>query len=287
MGNNFDKTINGFCEGTIYGHPPEYLNSFTSIFITIVGAIGLFGSINTDICAKILYSGMVVNGIGSFGYHWTNYMGWRYLDEFSMLLIVLGGFISILVSVSQKFNIGKRVNAPLKQFYSNAIYSVLFLVIITHSVASFTLDTLDNVIGFRILFGSFLLITAISFIIISRDNKIIYNSLTNEYDAIPKYIIRYNYIGIITITIASLMWMISELLCGVANFEWIKYIPGHAIWHIGLAIGGFYLVQYNAYVNATYFGDKHCAEFITSTWYYKLLPRVDYRYLQESFEYII
>jgi hypothetical protein len=289
MGNNFTQVTKGFCEGTIYGHPPEYLNSVTSLCITLFGAVGLFGSINADIPAKILYAGMVFNGIGSFGYHWTNYMGWRYLDEYSMLLIALGGFISILVNISHKLKLGRNTNlqSGIHNAYKNALYGTLFLITVAYIVISCTLDAIGNIDAFRVLFGSFLLLAVISFIIIGRDSHITYDPLTDSYTTMPEYILKYNRMGLIIIVVASLMWLISELLCGVNNFGWVRYVPGHAIWHIGLGIGGFYLMQFSVYINAGQFGDKHCAEFITSGWYYKLLPRVDYRYLHESLEYII
>ena len=80
-----------FCESKILGLP-EYINSFTSLFISFFGIYGLQNK-NNDIFVDIMYSTISILGIGSFGYHYTGTIGWALCDEVPMIVAVFIGII--------------------------------------------------------------------------------------------------------------------------------------------------------------------------------------------------
>lgn len=76
---------NGFCENLIDGYP-EYFNSVTSIFISLIGLWGLFSSkVKSDILFNI-HTYFTLAGIGSFLFHYVGYSFYGRLDTIPMLL---------------------------------------------------------------------------------------------------------------------------------------------------------------------------------------------------------
>jgi len=253
---NFDTKTHGFCERMLYGgYPPEYINAFTSLFLTFSGLMGLFASNNVNTLGKIYYASFVVNGIGSFGYHWTNYIGWRYIDEFSMVILALASLLSVTNCLINKICLHKH-------WRKSSMYSISTLIIVSYLIITLVFDSLDDVISFRYSFGVFLAVAAIEVSILTYLNR-----------DIKSDILKYNYIGFGLIALSCIMWSFIELLCYNQSTAWVKYIPGHAIWHIGLSFGGYYLAQIIDYITAL---DLDCyPKFITTSWYQKLYPKID------------
>lgn len=73
---NFFKYDHSFCEAKLWGKAPEYVNSFTSLFISLVGLYGIKVNKHSNNYVFLLYSALIINGIMSFFYHWTNQIGW-------------------------------------------------------------------------------------------------------------------------------------------------------------------------------------------------------------------
>ena len=53
--------------------------------------------------------------------------------------------------------------------------------------------------------------------------------------------------AIFLITIGGVSWIITENLCH--SFGIMKYLLGHAIWHICVALGGYYISLVPIYIN--------------------------------------
>jgi hypothetical protein len=88
-----------FCEGKIFGIP-EYINAFSSLFISCMGLIGIILNDASDIYYMIHYL-LVVNGIASFGYHWTLEWGWKLMDQSSMLILICIGNYMLYNKISK------------------------------------------------------------------------------------------------------------------------------------------------------------------------------------------
>lgn len=97
-----------FCESKLYGGSPEYINSFTSLFLTYYGFKGLINNYNTNIPIKMLYVSLFICGFSSFGFHWTGVIGWAFLDQFSMVLIALSSLIAMTSEIIGSY---KHINS--------------------------------------------------------------------------------------------------------------------------------------------------------------------------------
>ena len=84
---NFLDYDHSFCEANLYGGAPEYINSFTSLIISLIGLFGLKYNVHFNNDIYMLYVNLFINGFMSFGYHWTNMLGFGLLDRFGMILI--------------------------------------------------------------------------------------------------------------------------------------------------------------------------------------------------------
>jgi len=56
---------------------------------------------------------------------------------------------------------------------------------------------------------------------------------------LPTIIFYYGLKGIALISIAGISWIITENLCN--KYSIMKYLFGHAIWHIAVSLGGYYI----------------------------------------------
>ena len=87
---------------------------------------------------------------------------------------------------------------------------------------------LHNEIMFNNLF-CFFLASILVFLIICR----------LKYSYIPRIIFYYGFKGIVLISVAGISWIITENFCD--KYIIMKYLYGHAIWHIAVSIGGYYI----------------------------------------------
>jgi hypothetical protein len=109
-----------FCESKIFGKP-EYINAFTSLFISIIPFFFKFPQITSF---KRIFFILFLNGLSSFYYHMKlDWIG-KQLDELTMILIVYI-FILKLIIIMHK----------LKLFY---FIDFLFLIIfVINSISQF------------------------------------------------------------------------------------------------------------------------------------------------------
>lgn len=218
---DFYNLDHSFCEINIYGKLPEYMNSLSSLFLSFFGCVGIiYNNKNSNI--NNIYSGLIINGISSFMYHFTNQIGWGLLDRFSMILITIPCF-NIITDLFKLTKIKKEILRIIINIY----LSVLMTVTGLHQEALF-----------NILFSFYLIGLCIFMYIIKYNNK---------YYSIPKKIINNGIFGTFLIIFAVIFWIITEKLC--YKFSFIKYMYGHAFWHFGVSYGGYLisLVPYYYY----------------------------------------
>lgn len=224
---NFDDYDHPFCEANIYGQPPEYFNSYSSLFLTFIGCYAmtinrpfLFES-NYD-SAKyndifMLYASLTINGLMSFLYHYTNWIGWGLMDRFSMVLIATYSFNSF-------------TNALYTFDLCQPFYNLVRLFQISYLTILLTITGLHNEHLFNILFGIFLLGLIIFMFQIT---------FSRQRNYISQEIIFYGWKGVLLIYLAGITWIITENLCN--EFFIMKYLMGHTFWHFGVGLGGYYI----------------------------------------------
>jgi hypothetical protein len=215
-----------FCESLVYatGQHPEYLNSISSLFITLIGLNGLFKP-NINFYIQMLYSALAVNGVTSCFYHWFNSIGWGLLDRMSMILIALSSTVLFMVHLDKFIKLDKWNQSQSKFLInlSHLFVTCYFTILLTISGLH-----LENV--FNILFGLFLASLLVFMMIINKHK-------TNLH--IPLQIIDFGWSGIKYISLSGIFWIGTENLC--THIWFVKYLFGHVLWHVFVSYGGYLL----------------------------------------------
>jgi len=241
---DFNEIDHSFCESTIYGNPPEYINSISALFLSFIGFFGIM--MNKKINKiKFVYSAMIINGLCSFMYHYTNSIGWGLMDRFSMVLIAIPCyFLSLdffnLSKKSEPFGYERDLSLPKELI---RIFITLYITILLTSIG------LHNETLFNYLFG-FFLISIFFFLMYLESN--------NKKLLIPRNILNIGWKGIFYLITAGIFWILTEKLC--YKYYFIKYLFGHSFWHIGISYGGYlmslvpvYLYDKDNYLKLDYY----------------------------------
>lgn len=199
------NVIHNFCESRLNNNcPPELLNSYSSLFISIIPFI--YGFPKNDIFYNIAIL-LFFNGFASFYYHYTLSWFGKQGDEISMIMSVFYGLWGLLKLYYTKHDFN------IKKFHTyngiNLIFQVLFIMINTKSKYDYL---------FPIIFGGN--IAAVLYYI--HNVSIKYN---HSY-----------YKNLSVSCVGALCWIISEIHCTPIT----KY--GHVIWHILFPLGFYRLV---------------------------------------------
>jgi hypothetical protein len=214
---NFLDYDHSFCEATLYGKAPEYINAFTSLFISLVGLIGIKYNHHHIYDIYILYSALLLNGIFSFGYHWTNNIGFGHLDRYTMILIAYASISGGLKEIHYLYKL------------SNKSYKTAIFLQQTYITILMVLCALKYLEIFNALFGIFLgLILVFIKLVDNKKSELNYKIINT---------IKYAWYGICMISFAGISWIIIEKLCNTFNI--MKYLHGHAFWHIFVSFGGY------------------------------------------------
>jgi len=219
---NFNSHDHNFCESTIYSNEPhpEYLNALSSLFITFIGINGLIKP-NIHFLLSILYTGLVVNGITSCFYHWTNTIGWGILDRMSMILIAMSSINLFVNKINYIIILEKWKRIILINRLIILLVTIYFTILLT--IAGLHMETL-----FNICFGLFL------------SSLIVFIHLIDKHQLnlrIPNSIISLGWSGVKYILVSGAFWILTENLCH--SFTIIKYMFGHVWWHFFVSYGGY------------------------------------------------
>ncbi len=213
---NFYAKDHPFCEYYIYNNIPEYFNSFSSLFISFVGIFGLIYN-NYVNQVNYLYVSLIINGITSFMYHWTNNIGWGLMDRFSMILFPLYTF-HIINKIMNKFNFDKLTHYTYK-------FITLFYITSLLTITGLHNEELFNIFFGIYLFNLFLYVFYVEFI----DKKL----------NVDKKILKLAWKGIGYILFSGIAWILTESFCHDVWF--FKYLMGHTFWHYFVSFGGYYI----------------------------------------------
>jgi hypothetical protein len=214
---SFYSHDHSFCEAAIYGGPPEYINSITSLFISFIGFFGISKNKHSNNDIYLLYGALFLNGFMSFAYHWTNYLGFGLLDRFTMILIAYPAVSSSIKELLFLY--------PIELFYKKIILvikQIYFTLLITFCALGY--EELFN--G---LFGLFLVTTLVFMHLVNNKRRTLSFQIYKT--------IRFGLIGTYMIIFAGILWIVVEKLC--FKFPTMKYVQGHAFWHIFVSLGGY------------------------------------------------
>jgi len=220
---NFYEYDHVFCEASIYNNGAEYINSISALFISFIGLFGLYFNSYHSINIDMLYYSLIINGITSCIYHHTHLIGWGLLDRNSMIYIS-----------TYCFSIFLEILMTKKRF----IFDILQFIIVNYLTILSTITGLHNELVFNNLFG-FFLFSILIFIV----------TCSIRFQNVPKIIFYYSFKGIFFITIAGISWIITENLC--SEYVIMKYLYGHAVWHLAVSLGGYYISLLPIYIIKT------------------------------------
>lgn len=207
---NYDYEITKFCEKKIYPNQPEYFNSITAIYISIISLYFLRRTHNLSNNTILVYYCICINGLSSFLYHWYSWYIFKLFDEFSMIIPIWLGISSILFD----FNI------PIPYIGLLTLYNIILLVFDVFVV-------FDNYFPIFLTL-ELLLLFPLFYYSVKKYNKI-RNFPTLFKDGL---------IGITVCSVSGIIWFVTELKCN-------KYLLfGHPLWHIGFSTGICYIITY-------------------------------------------
>jgi hypothetical protein len=205
-----------FCEFYIYNKAPEYINATTSLMLVFYGMKGLLMFRKAVSHQRMLYMAFLVNGLTSCMYHSTNWIGWGLMDRFSMLLIAWNCYMLFL----EVLRAHTRIWAPLLDCMRFGITMYMTVMM--------TIAGLHNEPLFDTLFGTFLgsLILVLGMVSCMRRTFPLSSSILKD-----------GWKGVGYIGMAGAAWILTEKWC--LSYVVLKYVMGHAVWHVGVSYGGF------------------------------------------------
>lgn len=229
----FTEYDHQFCESKLWGkNNPEIFNCLSCIFMILVSYYGLQYSHLSSSGFFVLIN-LAINGMLSFLYHFTGSIGWGILDRLSMVLIAYFSLIMmgklVLIILFRHHNYENYKLIKNTKIYINIFISIYIITLLT--TCSLHSENL-----FNILFGLFLafitIFTFIANIIFKNEDFVNLNKFKN--------LTYHSKLGCFLFIFGSLFWIAIEELCNT-NFIY-KYLMGHAIWHLCMAFGAYYLV---------------------------------------------
>jgi len=245
----FNTIDHHFCEGNILG-VPEVLNSFTSLIFSFFGFYGLcsnyFININyvhdTNIfITNFIYSIFFVIGIGSFGYHWTQYLGWALMDETPMIVSLFTGLLYIEYTnhLLNKINSNILINSYDTNKYLYNLFYKLSSIFLTYCMFSFiTINPFNN---YRKLFPFF---WACSLIIFSFRFLNLVNTFDNHFNKNVSHFVKYQ---VLITYIGGIIWCFTEIVCNY-NHNLLLLI-GHPLWHFIIGYAFYNIIQIIYFIN--------------------------------------
>ena len=269
-----------FCESLIYG-APEYVNSFTSLFILFIGLYLLYNNAKmNDIIIRFISGSIAVTGIGSFIYHWTLWKSTGLLDTIPMLLAAYSSsYLCFDIILYKYIKMGKK-NDKLYELLVNII-CLIILCFLYISIMITAIDSSNN-IYFVILFllPNIIIIFAALFMRFytfyeyyndDNGNIELCNNIKHSFYSII--------LGLSCILFFALLWFVTELNCKKEKYNWIKYLYTHGFWHIGMSFGYYHLMIFFIFMNSLIKGKNPIYRYKPSGFYrylYIILPIIDY-----------
>lgn len=212
---DYDAVVNKFCEKRLWGNP-EVNSAVSALFITYTGYVGFRHSVIVNTLCYHLLSLLIINGIGSFLYHWWGWYIFKHMDEVPMIVAVWFGIIHILNSYHSK---------------------LMFLLCDVVFVTILTINTIpDFQIFFPVLFGVPLA---------SMVPLICYEISQHTHRLHKKKALLLAAKGIVMCCCSAILWVVSEMYCSVLLFF------AHSLWHIGMALGLYHVIIALNYLDVT------------------------------------
>jgi hypothetical protein len=216
-----------FCEAQSGGYP-EYSSAFSALVLSLMGFYGLFISMHfhCDI-ASYVYIGFVVNGIGSFGLHYTGTIGFGLVDMLSLVFIVSQlaclSFETCVYPVICTLPDPTRTSKRLYHLVKMGMRTLLFGTLVFIFILDTTNDRRDAT---RFLF----VCAGIGYSGLLLSLYVTWHSHL-QTDPNRQVLFRMTWISFLSMFLGAFSWFTELILCPAYRSYW-RYIPTHALWHI-------------------------------------------------------
>ena len=225
---DFNQKQKGFCESYLWKSEREYINTFSSLFMSYLGIKGINQKDNS-LSDNFLFSCLFVNGIFSGFNHWTKKKGFSYLDGLTMIIPV--SYANLIIYEFYLKEISK--NDGLKK-----LYNLLFSSIIT---VPLVLSEFSKYFNYVFLVLS-LMLTGFFYVLNQYRNTL---TDQEDLDCIDNINACFGK-GVLYVIIGAGCWFVSEPKCqndkiSQETKEKLARLHLHFVWHI-FAGYGFYLM---------------------------------------------
>jgi hypothetical protein len=244
----FTEIDHGFCEsvGEILPYP-EIFNSYSSMAMSVFGLIGLLLTLRYKRVHDIRFicGLLVVNGVGSFYYHYTQQIGWALIDELSMMLAVALGLNSMYTMIINSLHLPVSQNVySYRAIHNHITYKGLltlalsFYVILIYPMSIF--DETREWFPMIFTIPMMCLIPGCVYIyFVHYRNSYVYKPNNKSYENNGGDLLLN---GLKWALFASTVWGFTEPLC--QTYQFMKYFHTHVIWHVFISYGMFLLIMF-------------------------------------------
>ena len=115
------------------GNPPEWINTFTSLFLSYFGLVGLFKLQYSITIWKFIFSFITIVGLGSVMFHATLFVGFGLTDALPMVLtttfMAFSSIDTILYTIYRRNTKTRNIYRYNQLTNISAFLTTLFLVI--------------------------------------------------------------------------------------------------------------------------------------------------------------
>jgi hypothetical protein len=267
---------------------PEYLNSLTSCFIVFVGLHMLLFNQHDSQLLKVVAAHFALNGMASFLYHWTGYDSALTIDGYTMMNAAWLSCGFVLEEITSFMVIGgcaTRQQGGLTHAMLNGasqprrvlrrVLRTLYWLLVCFVPAAFLLaleppwrsQVGDISTLFIAAFALPILLMLLLNLVLMR--KGIEHATLQHFPALADGVRtladarRRFFVGLVLVLLGVFAWVLAEGFCD--RYDAFKLFPGHAIFHVLMALGLMQCLVYPSILRAASFG-SHPRFLVESDW---------------------
>ena len=220
-------SLEGFCESGVWGAgEPEYINVVSSVALVLAGLCVLYGNDFSSYTFSLVSSMLVAAGVGSTLFHYKLMELYGSMDIVPILVLTYVGAFQITLCLINRIRRGERLHIVVDRTAS----------LITSGLMTLSLCDvgLNDFVGFR----TFVTIPLCIILFCSYFHVCLIQLETTGDRRCRNYLL----LGALVLTSSCLVWILTEPYCHDDGNGWIKYTFSHGVWHLGAAIGFYYIV---------------------------------------------
>ncbi|GFZ45335.1 hypothetical protein JCM24511_03061 [Saitozyma sp. JCM 24511] len=241
-----------------YTHSPliaEFYNTLTNLPVILLGVYGALNTASSGVQWRfaLLYLGLSLIGIGSFGFHASLRWEWQLMDELPMIYVVSYAaylVLDTLPSFKPRFGIW----GPLVLLSWDVFVTLSYIC-------------LPNPIYHQVAFA-FILLSCIL-----RNVFLLRGLPPRAAHPARSMITRYMIMGILTFAAGFAIWNVDNIFCEhlrrarVPLGPWGFLLQGHGYWHLMTGVGSFWIFTASIYLQLAVKVSPQAYTFDDTAWF--------------------